>query len=75
MTEHGPAKRPDEDADRIEELYERAVQLTPSERLAFLEQACAGDTRLLHELRSLLEHREAAETFFRGLADSVTSPT
>lgn len=70
-----PGTGPDRDFDHIEELYERALQLTPPERPAFLEQACDGDTRLLQELRSLLEHREAAETFFRGLADSVTSPT
>ncbi|HET8634585.1 MAG TPA: protein kinase [Gemmatimonadales bacterium] len=69
-----PGTGPDRDLDHIEELYERALQLTPPERPAFLEQACDGDTRLLQELRSLLEHREAAETFFRGLADSVTSP-
>ncbi|HET7601828.1 MAG TPA: protein kinase [Gemmatimonadales bacterium] len=74
MSERLPGTGADGNADRIEELYERAVQLTPAERMAFLEQACDGDRQLLQELRSLLEHREAAETFFRGLADSVTSP-
>jgi tetratricopeptide (TPR) repeat protein len=75
VSEHERGTRPDGNADRIEELYERALQLTPPERAPFLEQACGSDRELLQELRSLLEHRDAAETFFSGLAGAVASPT
>ncbi|HET7110860.1 MAG TPA: hypothetical protein VFI41_08295, partial [Gemmatimonadales bacterium] len=62
-------------AGRLEELYERALQLAPPDRMAFLEAACGNDAARLQELRSLLEHREAAETFFTGLAATVVSPS
>jgi serine/threonine-protein kinase len=58
----------------IEELYERARAMLPEERSAFLNEACQDDPRMARELRSLLEHGDAAEAFFEKLAGAVTSP-
>jgi serine/threonine protein kinase len=41
--------------DRIEEIYHAALALPPSERTAFVENACAGDPDLLREIMSLIE--------------------
>lgn len=39
---------------RIKELFDMALDADPSQRSAFLEQACAGDNDLLAEVQSLL---------------------
>jgi serine/threonine protein kinase/Flp pilus assembly protein TadD len=39
----------------IDEILERASELTPQARLAFLEEACAGDRALFEEARSLVD--------------------
>ncbi len=61
--------------DRVEELYERALELNPEARAAFLAEACRGDPQLEVDLASLVAHAEAAEAFFAGLAETVVSPT
>ncbi len=48
---------------RIEELYHRALELDAGSRARFLEDACAEDKELLHELLSLLTHEKKAERF------------
>ena len=60
MSEHEPGTMQGDYSERVEQLFERALELAPPERVAFLEQACGGDAQLLQELRSLLDHREAA---------------
>ncbi|MEO8480012.1 MAG: serine/threonine-protein kinase, partial [Gemmatimonadota bacterium] len=63
------------DQDRVEELYEQARALGDEARISFLAAACGGDTRLEHELMSLLELGGPAEAFFATLADAVVSPS
>ena len=52
--------------DRIQEIYHHALPLSPSERSAFLESACAGDPRLRREVESLLEADEAPGAFLES---------
>jgi eukaryotic-like serine/threonine-protein kinase len=49
---------------RIEELYHAALGHPPGERIAFLQQACAGDEGLLREVKSLLGYEAEAERLF-----------
>lgn len=44
---------------RIEELYQSVQKLEPSQRVAFLEEACAGDEALRREIETLLVQRMA----------------
>jgi serine/threonine protein kinase len=48
---------------KVEELYHAALEHEEGERAAFLEEACAGDEGLRHEVESLLAYRTPAETF------------
>lgn len=52
--------------DRIQEIYYAALLLAPAERHAFVERACAGDTRLLREVNSLLDADEAGGKFLES---------
>ena len=52
---------PAEPLDRFERLFLAARMLSPEERAAFLQAACAGDSALREELGSLLRADEAAE--------------
>jgi serine/threonine protein kinase len=52
--------------DRIQEIYYSALLLAPSERRAFVESACAGDTHLLREVNSLLDADEAGGKFLES---------
>jgi non-specific serine/threonine protein kinase/serine/threonine-protein kinase len=55
------------DADRwkqVEELYHAALERDASGRVAFLEQACAGDEALRRRVESLLAHYEQASSSF-----------
>lgn len=47
----------------IEELFHAALQLEPNGHRAFLEEACAGDPRLQHEVGELLASFEEAGDF------------
>ena len=55
--------QPNERWERIEKLYQAALERPPGERAAFLEEACAGDEGLRRELESLLAHGERAASF------------
>ena len=48
--------------DRIQELFDQAVQLTGEDRTRYLHEACGDDIALLKELESLLEHIANTET-------------
>src|SRR5215208_667283 len=52
--------------DRIQELYHSSLRLAPSERSAFVENACAQDPHLLREVKSLLDSDEAAGDFLES---------
>lgn len=47
----------------IKDLCDRALDLDPRERAAFLDEACAGDNELRREVESLLSHEGSVEGF------------
>src|SRR5580704_17163759 len=53
---------------RIEDLFQRAVELAPGERSAMLDEACAGDPSLRGEVESLLAHDSEEGITFAGPA-------
>jgi serine/threonine protein kinase/Tfp pilus assembly protein PilF len=63
----------------IQRVLEAVIELEPTRRAAFLDDACLGDPSLRPEVESLLAANEAASTFFKklpleapsGLAQSV----
>jgi len=50
----------------VEELFTRALQHPAHDRAAFLDAACAGDTRLREEVASLLASSSGASERLRG---------
>src|SRR5215831_483924 len=56
---------------RIEELYHSALEREPSERKAFLEAACTGDTGLARHVTSLLEERSSGGPMDRPLLQAA----
>ena len=71
---------------QIEQLYHSSLKQEPSQRAAFLKDACAGDEELHREVESLLAFesragsfieappQEALEDAARGLATEPTTP-
>ena len=53
---------------RIEDLFQRAVELAPGERSAMLDEACAGDPSLRGEIESLLAYDFEEGPTFAGPA-------
>ena len=43
---------------QIDKLLERALERNPSQRHAFLDEACAGDEELRREVETLLTHEQ-----------------
>ncbi len=58
---------------RIEQLYHSALKHEPSQRPAFLEEACAGDEALRQEVESLLAQQKQAESFIEAPALEVAA--
>ncbi len=58
---------------QVESLYHETLEKDPSERTAFLVQACAGDETLLREVQSLLAFDEHAEHFIESPALEVAA--
>ena len=54
--------------NKIQELFEAALDREREEREAFLRDACAGDDELLREVKSLLAEDEAGHSLLEGLA-------
>ena len=50
----------------IERVYHEARQREPSERTAYLDTACGGDTALRAEIESLLRYDHYAAQFIEG---------
>src|SRR5215216_937133 len=48
---------------QIEQLFHAALERTPQERIAFVEQACGGDEELRREVESLLPYDDQARDF------------
>ena len=51
---------------RIEKLFQSALELEPAQRAAFLAQACGDDEALRHEVESLLVYQGAAGGLIQG---------
>ncbi len=51
---------------QIELLFRGAMELPPEERQAFLDQACAGDPDLRHEVESLIAADEGSDSFMHA---------
>ena len=48
---------------QIEQIWEAALKRQPSERAAFLKEACGQDEALRREVEQLLAHEETAKVF------------
>ncbi len=48
--------------ERMEELFDAALDVAPNQRLAFLERACGADTGLLDAVVRLLRHVNSTQT-------------
>src|SRR5437867_13442643 len=61
--------------EKITGLYDKARQLEPDLRAAFLRDACGRDELLRREVESLLEHDRQAGSFLSAPAlERVTGP-
>src|SRR5215472_14799003 len=58
---------------QIDRLCRSALQQEPSQRAAFVEQACAGDEALRREVESLLAQGEGADSFLGAPALQVAA--
>jgi serine/threonine-protein kinase len=68
-----PQEQKRDDDERIRTLVERALELPPAERHAFMEETCSGDVTLLDEVQKYVEQ---AERFGASLQDPLpTVPT
>jgi eukaryotic-like serine/threonine-protein kinase len=61
--------------ERAKELFLDALDRPSGDRRRFLDEACQGDTALLHEVESLLEFHEDEEEDDRGGGRAGTSRT
>jgi eukaryotic-like serine/threonine-protein kinase len=63
-----------ENWERIQSLFLQASDLSPEERVRFLDSACAGDTELRREVESLIAHDGAGEQHLaEALEDAAQS--
>src|SRR5215467_7277813 len=62
-----------ERSQRIEQLYHEAREHNPSQRAAFLQQACNGDDVLRHEVESLLAEDAGVQSFLEAPALELVS--
>ncbi|MFL6276420.1 MAG: serine/threonine-protein kinase, partial [Blastocatellia bacterium] len=56
---------------RIEELFEAAVDLQPEQRAAYLALACPDDADLRREVESLLVYHNGVGSLLKGVIDEV----
>ncbi len=54
------------DHQRVRELFSAVMDLSPTERAAYLDDACAGDPALRHQVTELLRYHESGD----NLADA-----
>ena len=59
--------------ERIKEVFGAALERRPSDRAAFLDHACAGDTDVRREVDSLLAAHEASDTFLETPASALAA--
>ena len=58
---------------RIKELFHRGLDRPQGELNAFLDEACAGDATLRHEVESLLALERSAPAFLQEIAQDVAA--
>ena len=58
---------------QVEQLYLAAVDKSPDERAAFLEQACSGDNSVREEVESLLSFTPNADKLLQATVQEVAS--
>src|SRR5438046_916603 len=58
---------------KVEELYHSAREREESQRVAFLEEACAGDEALRQEIESLLAEEKEAKGFLESPALEIAA--
>ena len=58
---------------QIETIFNSAIDIEPSRRASFIEQACAGDELLRMEVGRLLERQQEAENFIESPAIEVVA--
>ena len=58
---------------QVERLYHAAAELESGRRVAFLDQACAGDEELRREVESLLAYENETAGFIRKPAIEVVA--
>src|SRR2546425_12627400 len=51
---------------QVARLYHAALELTPTERAAFLSTACADDLELRHEVETLLKADDETDAFLQA---------
>jgi serine/threonine-protein kinase len=61
--------------DRLEDLLERAGEVPPTERAAFVDRETSGDPQLHAELTALLAEAEGADEYFSRLRDELLGST
>jgi serine/threonine protein kinase/tetratricopeptide (TPR) repeat protein/TolB-like protein len=60
---------------RIKSVFQMAAELDPDQRAAYLDQACAGDSALRHEVESLLSASDQSEDFIETPALQQSAAT
>src|SRR5262245_11408236 len=58
---------------QIEKLFYSALEREPGERAAFLDEACAGDGALRHDLETLLAAHELPESGLEAIKAEVAA--
>jgi len=59
--------------ERVDQLFQSAVDLAPERRAGFLEAACGGDVELRAEVESLLSAHQDAGDFIEDSASDVAA--
>ena len=60
--------------DRVEALFDRALDLAPADRAAFLDREADGDAALRAEVASLLDADARSDRFFAEAARQIAPP-
>ncbi len=56
---------------QIEKVFHSALERAPGERAAFLDEACAGNEELRHDLETLLAAHERPESRFEAIFEAI----
>lgn len=65
------ASRKDSSWQRLEDLFQQAIELSPDERAKFIEESCGSDQTLRRDLESLLESDHKSGEFLAGVVQGA----